>query len=103
MFAGDMDIPPPVWELLPKPRILLPDQALVQFLEERSRLAEGLPRRQLALRSGADGATVVVGQRLVRTRLLLVLDHMLRAEELPVVAQILVQLLRRVRQHRTVR
>jgi hypothetical protein len=41
---------------------------------------------------------VIVGQRLVGARLLLVLYHVLGAKELAVIAQVLVQLLRRMRQ-----
>jgi hypothetical protein len=44
-----------------QPRILLIDHTLVQFLEERRRLAQRLPRRQRAGRPGADGPGVVVG------------------------------------------
>jgi len=43
---------------------------------------------------------MVVGQRLVAACLFFVLDHMLRAEELAIVAQVLMQLLRRVGQDR---
>jgi hypothetical protein len=79
-----------------QPRVLLLDDALVQLLEQRRRLAQdlathpwGVPRRQRTRRPGADGAAVVVGQRLVRARFLLVLDHLLGAKELPVVSQVL--------------
>jgi hypothetical protein len=52
----------------------------------------------------ADGARVVVRQRPVAAQpavagLLLVLDPLLRAKQLPVVTQVLVQLLCPVRQH----
>ena len=40
-----------------------------------------------------NGAAVIVGQRLVRPRFLLVLDYVLGTEELAVMAQVLVQIL----------
>jgi hypothetical protein len=86
--------------LLPKLRVLLLDHTLVQLLEERCWLTQGLGGRQFTLRPGADGARVIVGQRPVGTHLLLVLDYVLGAEQLPIVAQVLVELLRRVRQDR---
>jgi hypothetical protein len=48
----------------------------------------------------ADCAAVVVGQRGMAARLLLVLDHVLGAKELSLVPMILVEPLRRVRQDR---
>ena len=85
-----------------QPRVLLPDHALVQLLEEWRLLAQRLPWWQLALRPGAGSAAVIVGQRPVGAQpavagLFLVLDHVLRAKELPVVAQVLVELLCPVR------
>ena len=62
-----------------QPRILLFNYALIQLFEQRRRLAQRLARGQLARRPGADGATVIVGQRVVAARLFLVLDHLLRA------------------------
>jgi hypothetical protein len=46
----------------------------------------------------ADSPAVIVGQRPVTPRLFLVLDHVLRAKEVTVVAQVLVEFLRRVGQ-----
>ena len=82
--------------LLLQPRVLPLDHALVQLLEQRRRLPQRLPRRQLTLRPGADGTAVVVGQRQAGARLFLILNHVLRAKELALVAQVLMQLLRRV-------
>ena len=56
------------------------------------------PRWQFALRPGADGSAVIVGQRLVAACFLLGLDHVLCAEQLPFVPQVLVKLLCSVRQ-----
>ena len=72
-----------------QPRVLFLDEALIQLLEERRRLAQRLPRRQFALRPGADGPAVVVGQGVVAAGFFLVFDDVLGAEELPVVAQVL--------------
>jgi hypothetical protein len=54
--------------------ILLIHQALIQPLGGQRRLAQRLPRRQLARRPGTNGATVAVLQRLVLPRLPLVLS-----------------------------
>jgi hypothetical protein len=86
--------------LLSQPRLLLLSHTLVQLLEKGRRRAQRLPRRQFTLRPGADRPRVVVGQRPVRPRLFLVLDHLLRAEQLPFVAQVLVELLSGVGQDR---
>ena len=81
-----------------QPRVLLLDHALIQLLEEQRRLAPRLPRREGAGLPGADGTAVIVGQSRVTAGLFLILDHLLRPKELPLGAQVLVQLLRRVRQ-----
>jgi hypothetical protein len=75
-----------------QPRVSLLDYALVRLLEKR--------RRQRDRRPGAHCPAVVVRQCQVALRLFLVLDHVLRAEELAVVAQVLVEPLRRVGQDR---
>ena len=76
-----------------QPCILLFHHALIQFFEERGRFAQRLARRQCTLRPRAGGPAVIVRQRQVAARLLLVLDHLLRARcsasQLPVVAQVL--------------
>ena len=87
----------PVWPLPFQPRVLPLDHTLIQLLEEQRRSPQRLPRRQFARRPGAHCATVVVGQRLVGAGLLLVLDYVLRAKELPLVPQVLVQPLGPVR------
>jgi len=88
----------PVCSLICQPRILLADQTLIQLLEERHRLAQRLSRRRFALLPRADRPHVVTRQRFVRPRLFLELDHVLRANELSIVAQVLVQPLCRVGQ-----
>jgi hypothetical protein len=84
------------WMLLSfQPPVFLLDQALIQLLEERCWPAPRLAWRELARRLGADGPAVVIGQGLVAAHPaeagLLVLHYVLRAKELPIVAQVLVQ------------
>jgi hypothetical protein len=86
--------------LFAQPCVLFLAHAVVQSLKERRRLSQCLPRRQLARCPGADGPAIIVRRRLVTPRLFLVLDHLLGAKALAVVAQVLVKLLRRVRQDR---
>jgi hypothetical protein len=77
--------------------MLLLDHALIQLPEQRRRLAQCLAHRQLTLRPRPQRTAVVLGQGLVAARLFLVLDHLLSAEQLPLVAQVLMQLLCPVR------
>jgi hypothetical protein len=63
------------------------------FGQDRRRRPQGLARRQGAGRPGADAPRVVVGQRLVASGFFLDLEHVLGTEELPLVAQDLVELL----------
>ena len=70
----------PVWFLSFEPRVLLLDHALIQLFKEWRWRAQGLPRRQFTLGPGTHRAAVIVGQGLMGTGLLLVLDHLLRAE-----------------------
>ena len=84
-------MPVPGTQVPCQPRVLLLDHALVQLFEERRRLPQRVPRRQFTLRPGSNGAGVLLGQRLVGGGLLLVLDHVLRPRELPVVALVAVQ------------
>jgi hypothetical protein len=51
-----------------QPRVLLLDHAFIELLEERRRLPERLPRRQLALAPRVHRARVIVGQRHVCLR-----------------------------------
>jgi hypothetical protein len=67
--------------------------ALIRLPEPRRRLAQGLAGRELAGRPSADRARVVVGQRRTPQCFLLILEHVLCANELPVIAQAFVELL----------
>ena len=81
-----------------QPRILLFHHPLLQLSEQRRRLAQCLAGRRLALGPRADGPGVIVGQRLVAPRFFLILHHLLGPEQLPVIPQVLVELLCRMRQ-----
>jgi len=81
-----------------QPGVLLVHQAFIQLFEKRRRLVQRLPWRELARLAAPYRAAVVVGQRPAaagpaEAGFLLILDHLLRAEQPPFTAQILVQLL----------